>query len=311
METQIINDNSCIRVINDGTPLLIIKTQVKTIDTVKNEMVRIDIGEGALKHIYIKFSDVTLPAGLADVFALRDAVKAMLDTAQAQADFTPLTNLIQSTGTAQTDGINAVKASVDSLSQTITASGNAQSSHIVELKASLDTLTSLMTSTGNAQTQNLAAVKESMDALNQQVTTSGNAQTQNLAAVKLGMDALNQTSTTQSEQLDGIKQEVINSGKSQTTLLTSIAQVLGQINQSLAAANNNLSQPVRVDESVPMVVYNGFAGAVGAATTDPVWAIQRITRNGDMYIYEWANGNKQYTNIWDNRYNLNYLPAGL
>jgi hypothetical protein len=261
METQIINDNSCIRVINDGTPLLIIKTQVKTIDTVKNEMVRIDIGEGALKHIYIKYSDVTLPAGLADVFALRDAVKAMLDVAQAQADLTPLTTLIQTTSTAQTDGITAVKTSVDTLAQ--------------------------------------------------QVTASGNAQTQNLAAVKQSVDALSLISTNQSAQLDGIKQEVIKSGNSQTTLLTSMAQVLGQINQSLAAANNNLSQPVRVDESVPMVVYNGFAGAVGAATTDPVWAIQRITRNGDMYIYEWANGNKQYTNIWDNRYNLNYLPAGL
>ena len=90
-----------------------------------------------------------------------------------------------------------------------------------------------------------------------------------------------------------------------------MSQLLGQINQTMAAANNNLSQPVRVDESVPRVVYNGYAGTVGAATTDPVWAIQRITRNGDMYIYEWASGNKQYTNIWDNRYNLKYLPAGL
>jgi len=362
METQIINDNSCIRVINDGTPLLIIKTQVKTIDTVKNEMVRIDIGEGALKHIYINYADVTIPAGVGDVFALRDVIKAMLDTPQqSQADLTPLMDAMQNCCKGQTDGISAVKASVDSLSQQVTTSGNTQSGHIIEVKAGIDTLASIVTATGNAQTQNLAAVKESMDTLNQQVATSGNTQsqnivavktsvdnlaqqvtasgntqsqnivavktsvdtltqqvtasgntqTQNLTAVKQSVDALAQISTNQSGQLDGIKQEVINSGKNQSALLTSMAQTLVQINQTLATANNNLSQPVRVDESVPMVVYNGFAGTVGAATADPVWAIQRITRNGDMYIYEWANGNKQYTNSWDKRYNLNYLPAGL
>ncbi|MFI5195700.1 MAG: hypothetical protein ACHQD8_01300 [Chitinophagales bacterium] len=214
METQIINDNSCIRVVNDGTPLFLVKTQIKTIDTVKNEMVRIDIGEGALRHIYIKHADVTIPAGLADASALRDAIKAMLDTAQPGTDLTGLTNLIQTTGQAQTEGINAVKASVDALGQT------------------------------------------------------------------------------------------------SATLLTNMAQVLGQINQSLNAANISLSQPIRVDESVPMVVYNGYAVAIGAATADPVWAIQRITRNGDLFIYEWAGGNKQYTNIWDNRAALNYLPVG-
>ena len=250
MDTQIINDNSCIRVVNDGTPLLIIKTQVKTIDTVKNEMVRIDIGEGALKHIYINFADVTNPAGLGDVFALRDAIKAMLDTAQqAQADFTPMMTAMQNCCKGQTDGINAVKASVDSLSQQVTTSGNTQSSHIVEVKAGIDTLTSIITATGNSQSQSLAAVKESMDTLNQQVTASGNAQTQNLTAVKQSVDALNQTSAAQSGQLDGIRQEVVNSGKSQTTLLTNMSQLLGQINQTMAAANNNLSQPVRVDES--------------------------------------------------------------
>lgn len=285
METQIINDNSCIRVINDGTPLLIIKTQVKTIDTVKNDMVRIDIGEGALKHIYIRFADVIAPAGLADVSALRDAIKGMLDGAQAGVDLTPLTTLMQGCCKSQTDNLNAVKTSVDALTQQVTANGNTEA-------------------------QNVTAVKQSVDTLTQQVTADGNTQTQNLAAVKQSVDALGQTVTAQSAQLDGIRQEVVNSGKTQATVLNSVAQTLGQINQALATALNNISQPVRVDESVPMVVYNGFANSGGAATADPVWAIQRITRNGDMYIYEWANGNKQYASIWDNRYNLNYLPAG-
>ena len=79
METQVINDNSCIRIINDGVHLLVIKTKIRAIDTVKNELVRIDIGEGALRHIYINYADVTLPAGLADAAALRDSIKNMVD----------------------------------------------------------------------------------------------------------------------------------------------------------------------------------------------------------------------------------------
>jgi len=264
METQIINDNSCIRVINDGTPLLISKIQIKTIDTVKNEMVRIDIGEGALRHIYIKHADVTVPAGLADAFALRDAIKEMLDGSQGAVDLSPVIKLLQTSGNSKTDGINNVKASVDTLTQ--------------------------------------------------QVATSGDAQAQNLAAVKLSVDALGQiiTNSSPAVELQLIHDEIASNGTTQANLLTNMTKVLNQINVSLSGNNNNLKYPVRIDESVPMVVYNGFAVSAtpaGPATLDPVWAIQRVTASrGGAYTYEWANGNQQFTNIWDDRYNLNYLP---
>ncbi len=277
METQIINDNSCIRVINDGTPLLIIKSQIKTIDTVKNEMVRIDIGEGALRHIYIRFTDVTVPAGLADVFALRDAIKAMLDG--AGNDFSPLIAAVQAEG-----------GKVDTLTQQITTTGQAQTDAINNVKANGDKLLQTVTAANDAQTQNLAAVKQSVDALGQVITNSS-------PAVELQI----------------IHDEIASTGQTQANLLTNMTQVLNQMNVSLSAANNNFLYPVRIDESVPMVVYKGYAISVtpaGPATSDPVWAIQRITRNGDVYTYEWANGNQQYTNIWDNRYNLNYTALG-
>jgi hypothetical protein len=282
METQIINDSSCIRVVNDGTPLLIIKTQIKTIDTVKNEMVRIDIGEGALRHIYIKHADVTIPQGLQDASALRDAIKAMLDG--AGGDFSPLIAAIQT-----------------------------EVGKVGDVKAGIDTLTQQVTTTGQAQVDSTNALKAGIDKIVQQASVSNDAQTKNLADVKQSVDALGQviTNSNPGVELQLIHDEIVTSGKTQATLLTNMTQVLNQINVSLSGNNNNLKYPVRIDESVPMVIYNGFAVSAtpaGPATTDPVWAIQKVTRNGDVYIYEWANGNQQFTNVWDNRVNLNYLP---
>jgi hypothetical protein len=270
METQIINDNSCIRVINDGTPVLVIKSNIKTIDTAKNDMVRIDIGEGPLRHIYIRFADVTLPAGLADVFALRDAIKAMLDTAAVvaapAADFTPLTTLMQNCCQTQSDGINSVKTGIDTLAQQVTANTQAQT----------DAISSLQVSNGNL------------------------------------LKAVNTGNATQTQNLQGIHDVIASTSNTQANLLTSMSQALNQLNTTLSG-NNTPKDPIRIDESVPMVVYNGYAvsaNPAGPATSDPVWAIQRVTRNGDMIIYSWANGNKQFVNAWDSRYNLNYISVG-
>jgi hypothetical protein len=210
METQIINDNSCIRVINDGTPLLINKAQIKTIDTVKNELVRIDIGEGALRHIYIRATEVTLPAGLADVNALRDAIKAMLDGTDCCAQ--------------------------------MTAIAQSELGKMAEVKASVDTL-----------------------------------------------------------------------GQNQSAQLGNVLTALGQIKDALNGNNDRFREPVRIDESNPLVIYNGFVAsfsAAGPTASDPLWAVQKVMRTGDTFIYLWANGNKQFTNIWDNRETLDYQPLG-
>ncbi|HYD20243.1 MAG TPA: hypothetical protein VEB40_02110 [Flavipsychrobacter sp.] len=82
MAIQITDDLSCIKVNNDGEILFIQKKLVKTIDTLRNDTVRIDIGEGPLKHVFININDVTLPAGLEDVAELRDAIKVMLDAGE-------------------------------------------------------------------------------------------------------------------------------------------------------------------------------------------------------------------------------------
>lgn len=78
MAIEIFNDGASLRILNKGSVILVSKLQIKTIETIRNDVVRLDIGEGALKNIYIKFADVTTPAGLADAGQLRDAINAML-----------------------------------------------------------------------------------------------------------------------------------------------------------------------------------------------------------------------------------------
>src|SRR5204863_5363033 len=74
----IYNDGGFIKIVFKGHALLINKTQIKTIDAIQDSIVRIDIGEGQLKNIYVRLADVAYPAGLPDVIALRDYIRDLL-----------------------------------------------------------------------------------------------------------------------------------------------------------------------------------------------------------------------------------------
>lgn len=188
MATEIYNDGASLRIVNNGNVILVSKLQIKTIDTIRNDVVRIDIGEGALKNIYLKYAEVSVPNGIPDVNQLRDLLNGMLQS-----------------------------------------------------------------SVGGGATE--------------------------------------------------VKQD---------TEINILNGILGALTDLKVIMNNNsdcCKNPIRIDESNPNVVYKGFAVA-GSVTSEAVWAIQRVTRESDIIIYEWTDGNELYDNIWDNRYELNYLPIG-
>ncbi len=76
---QIYNDGACIRIEKNGKTLLLAKDQVKTIDTVHDNIIRIDIGEGPLKNIFLNYQDVGTPE-VQSANELRDNIKAMMLT---------------------------------------------------------------------------------------------------------------------------------------------------------------------------------------------------------------------------------------
>ena len=88
--------------------------------------------------------------------------------------------------------------------------------------------------------------------------------------------------------------------------LNTINDSANQIKSSVGSLDSKLFfDATAVDESNPQVIYKGYSQP-GSKTSDPVWAIQKITNTGDVLTYRWANGKKDFTNIWDNRLTLTY-----
>lgn len=93
MAFQLINDGAVIRIENGLKILLVAKDQVRTIDTIRDNIVRIDIGEGPLKNIFINYQDVQSPA-VGSASELRDLIKQwMLSDAYDGGDAKEVTQM--------------------------------------------------------------------------------------------------------------------------------------------------------------------------------------------------------------------------
>jgi len=64
-------------------------------------------------------------------------------------------------------------------------------------------------------------------------------------------------------------------------------------------------EPQISDESNAKTIYRGYA-PLGSKTSDAVWAVERITNNMGVISYQWAEGNKNFDKVWDNRKTLSY-----
>jgi hypothetical protein len=61
----------------------------------------------------------------------------------------------------------------------------------------------------------------------------------------------------------------------------------------------------RVDEPSSTTTYVGQA-SVGSDISDSVWRIKRILVSGTETIIEWADGDSNFDNVWNNRASLTY-----
>lgn len=89
--------------------------------------------------------------------------------------------------------------------------------------------------------------------------------------------------------------------REQLEVMTDIVTILHSIKNISTWAS-----PSRIDESVPDIVYYGYADP-GALPDKPVWAIRRVKKEGDLFHYEWARGQQTFVNVWDQRYTLPYF----
>ncbi len=88
--------------------------------------------------------------------------------------------------------------------------------------------------------------------------------------------------------------------------LNNLNTTVSQIQTSVSTLDSKIFfEPVLIDESNPNIIYKGFASP-SANLQDAVWAIQKISNTGDVCSYQWADGNKNFDNIWNNRLSLLY-----
>jgi hypothetical protein len=186
MATQIIDNGATIQIVNDGNVVLVTKHQIKTIDTISNNIVRLDIGGGPLHNIFIRADEVNSPEGLNNI-GLRDFINGLL--------------------------------------------------------------------VRNA----------------------------------------NGGGATESNQQEEIR------------LLNSLVEKVMELGTTIrnSGGTNGIRKPLRIDESNAGVIYYGYA-PLNSNTSDAVWAIERATIDKDIIIYDWADNNENYDNVWDDRGVLNY-----
>lgn len=85
-----------------------------------------------------------------------------------------------------------------------------------------------------------------------------------------------------------------------------IKSIALDMKDKVTSVNDKLFFDPRItDETNPNVIYKGYAIS-NFATNAATWAIQKVTNTSGVLITQWADGNKNFDNIWDNRKTLVY-----
>ena len=79
MATTIENNGASIKITEDGVSRYVLKYQIREVEIVRDTIIKIDIGQGALNNIFVDQANVTAPAS-ASVEALRDLIMGMLQS---------------------------------------------------------------------------------------------------------------------------------------------------------------------------------------------------------------------------------------
>ena len=119
---EITNNGACVRISNTapgGTSAQtedVQKSLIVKVDVIKTNIIRIDIGQGALYNIFIPFAGVTNPV-TANADALKDAILAMLPQGSTGSGSATEAHQIE-----EIAAINALNTSIGGLSNLTTAS---------------------------------------------------------------------------------------------------------------------------------------------------------------------------------------------
>ncbi len=77
MATEITNNGASLKIVTDGSPRFILKSQIRDVNVLRDTILKIDIGQGTLNNIFVDQVEVTIPVSKS-VDDLRDQLIAML-----------------------------------------------------------------------------------------------------------------------------------------------------------------------------------------------------------------------------------------
>lgn len=109
MAIEIINYGGSLKIVTDESLRLLLKNQIREVEVVRDNILKIDIGQGALYNVFIDQSEVTSPV-TESVEELRDIIIDMIQPASSEGMATERT---QSEGNQKMD---ALKHTVEELS---------------------------------------------------------------------------------------------------------------------------------------------------------------------------------------------------
>jgi myosin heavy subunit len=221
MTIQIINYGAFLRLTMDSNVFLLAKAQIKSVEVIRDDTVRINNGEGPLQEILIKLSEVTQPAGLVDVAALRDTIARMLDTGN-QYEVEALVKM-----QAQIDELAAIKQLFNLWHSSLQIDMNYQ-------QLQVNALVSIIEKLQKAQEDNekiIESLEEQTDEMQEQTQKFILIETV-LSASKTVQDAILTAATAQAAQLSAHTTaftEIITGMETQTGLLTDMKGLLNDI----------------------------------------------------------------------------------
>lgn len=78
-----------------------------------------------------------------------------------------------------------------------------------------------------------------------------------------------------------------------------------EVNSDGSTSTSSAAYSTRIDEVSSAVTYFGKAG-LGAAEGSAIWQISKLTISGTVSTLVYADGNKNFDNVWSNRASLTY-----
>jgi hypothetical protein len=108
MATQIENIGAALKITINGSSRSVMKSQIEAIEPLEDNIIKIDIGKGALNNIFINQGDVTVPAS-ENATELSDQILLMIESASSAGLAT------EAKQTAQIAELQAVNTAVTTL----------------------------------------------------------------------------------------------------------------------------------------------------------------------------------------------------